>query len=123
MQFCAPAVGLISPWVAPEGGRPASAPHEGDEGEGGGAEEEPGREQRSSRSLTGVRTRQAVHRRVSRHITQVIGPVYDDSDDGDCMRTRISLMEAEILRLANILDVTLGRPPAVQAPNGEAKDK
>ncbi|KAH9899737.1 hypothetical protein C8Q73DRAFT_639428 [Cubamyces lactineus] len=38
-------------------------------------------------------------------------------------RTRISLMEAEILRLASILDVTLGRPPAMQAPNGEAKDK
>ncbi|KAI0650605.1 hypothetical protein C8Q79DRAFT_1063880 [Trametes meyenii] len=38
-------------------------------------------------------------------------------------RTRISLMEAEILRLANILDVTLGRPPALQAQNGEAKNK
>ncbi|KAI0638319.1 hypothetical protein C8Q77DRAFT_1090535 [Trametes polyzona] len=38
-------------------------------------------------------------------------------------RTRISLMEAEILRLANILDVTLGRPPTAQAQNGEAKDK
>ncbi|KAI0352971.1 hypothetical protein OH77DRAFT_1497486 [Trametes cingulata] len=38
-------------------------------------------------------------------------------------RTRISLMEAEILRLANILDVSLGRPPTAQPQNGEAKDK
>ncbi|KAH9850721.1 hypothetical protein C2E23DRAFT_833937 [Lenzites betulinus] len=38
-------------------------------------------------------------------------------------RTRISLMEAEILRLADILDVTLGRPPTLQAENGNAKDK
>lgn len=40
-----------------------------------------------------------------------------------CRRTRITLMEAEILRLANVLDVTLGRPPAVQTKDGEAKAK
>ncbi|EIW61231.1 uncharacterized protein TRAVEDRAFT_56601 [Trametes versicolor FP-101664 SS1] len=38
-------------------------------------------------------------------------------------RTRITLMEAEILRLANVLDVTLGRPPAVQTKDGEAQAK
>ncbi|KAI0775977.1 hypothetical protein BD413DRAFT_649007 [Trametes elegans] len=38
-------------------------------------------------------------------------------------RTRISLMEAEISRIANIMDVSLGRPPALQAQNGDAEDK
>ncbi|KAI0375777.1 hypothetical protein BV20DRAFT_16076 [Pilatotrama ljubarskyi] len=38
-------------------------------------------------------------------------------------RTRISLMEAEILRLANILDVSLGRPPTTPPQNGDAEDK
>ncbi|KAI9000883.1 hypothetical protein BD414DRAFT_473007 [Trametes punicea] len=38
-------------------------------------------------------------------------------------RTRISLMEAEILRLANILDITLDRPPTLQKQNGDAKDE
>ncbi|CDO68679.1 hypothetical protein BN946_scf184652.g6 [Trametes cinnabarina] len=36
-------------------------------------------------------------------------------------RTRISLMEAELLRMANILDISLDRPPAAQTPNGKAE--
>ncbi|OSD04378.1 hypothetical protein PYCCODRAFT_1433763 [Trametes coccinea BRFM310] len=35
-------------------------------------------------------------------------------------RTRISLMEAELLRMANILDISLDRPPTVQKQNGDS---